>query len=191
MMKKLMLGAALSALIVSGALAQAPNVQPTPPATAQKSTPPAAAEKSSPPATAKNDQASQPKFVASQKPDQFLASNFKGTDVIGGDGKKIGDVSDILFDKDGKIEAYVISVGGFLGMGAKEVAMPPTAFQVTTGKNNEKKLQLAMTQKELKQAQNFTPYSPPRPAASTTGSGGGLGAGPMSGGMHPPGGGLK
>ena len=42
----------------------------------------------------------------SQKPDQWLASKFKGTDVIGSDDKKIGDVSDILFDKDGKIEAY-------------------------------------------------------------------------------------
>jgi len=175
MTKKLMLGAALSALLVSGALAQAPDMKPTPPAAAQKSTPPAA----------KNDQASQPKFVASQKPDQFLASNFKGTDVMGSDGKKIGDVSDILFDKDGKIEAYVVSVGGFLGMGAKEVAMPPSAFTVQTGKNNEKKLQLSMTQNDLKQAQKFTAYSPPKPA-STTGAGG-LGGG----GMHPSGGGLK
>ena len=29
----------------------------------------------------------------SQKPDQWLASNFKGTDVLGADDKKIGDVS--------------------------------------------------------------------------------------------------
>ena len=38
---------------------------------------------------------------------------------MGADNKKIGDVSDILFDKNGKIEAYVVSVGGFLGMGAQ------------------------------------------------------------------------
>ena len=44
----------------------------------------------------------------SQKPDQWLASNFKGTDVLGPDDKKIGDVTDILFDKNGKIEAYVV-----------------------------------------------------------------------------------
>ena len=44
--------------------------------------------------------------------------------MVGADDKKIGDVSDILFDKDGKIEAYVVGVGGFLGIGAKELPWP-------------------------------------------------------------------
>jgi hypothetical protein len=35
-----------------------------------------------------------------------LASKFKGTDVIGSDNQKIGDVGDILFDKSGKFEAF-------------------------------------------------------------------------------------
>jgi uncharacterized protein YrrD len=48
---------------------------------------------------------------------------FKGTDVVGSDNEKIGDVSDILFDKSGKVEAFVISVGGVLGVGAKEVPL--------------------------------------------------------------------
>ena len=39
-------------------------------------------------------------------------------------------MSDILFDKDGKIEAYVVGVGGFLGIGAKDVALAPSAFQI-------------------------------------------------------------
>jgi sporulation protein YlmC with PRC-barrel domain len=171
MTKKLMLGAALSALMLSAAFAQMPQ---SPGAT--------------PPAATKADQA-QPgtagaaNFVMSQKPDQFLASKFKGTDVIGDDGKKIGDVSDILFDKGGKIEAYVVSVGGFLGMGAKEVAIAPTSFTVepgTSGKSD--KLKLSMKQDELKQAQNFQPYQPPRPVTT------GAGSSPLGGGgMHPPG----
>ena len=85
------------------------------------------------------------KFVNSQRQDQYLASKFKGTDVIGADDKKIGDVSDILFDKDGKIEAYVVGVGGFLGIGAKDVALAPSAFQVVAGdksKNESDKLRL-------------------------------------------------
>jgi sporulation protein YlmC with PRC-barrel domain len=113
------------------------------------------------------------KFVSSQKPDQFLASKFKGTDVIGTDDKKIGDVSDILFDKDGKIEAYVVGVGGFLGIGSKDVALAPTAFQVVPGdksKNESDKLRLSMTKEQLKEASNFEPYKAPR---STTGMGGG------------------
>jgi len=59
---------------------------------------------------------------------------------------KIGDVSDILFDKDGKIEAYVVSVGGFLGMGSKDVAIAPTSFDVVPGSNGSAdKLKLSMS----------------------------------------------
>ena len=72
-------------------------------------------------------------FINSQRPDQFLASKFKGTDVIGADNEKIGDVSDILFDKSGKIDAYVVGVGGFLGIGSKDVALSPSSFQVVPG----------------------------------------------------------
>lgn len=122
----------------------------------------------------------------SQKPDQWLASKFKGTDVIGADSKTIGDVTDILFDKTGKIEGYVISVGGFLGMGSKEVALAPSSFEVVPGQNGATdKLRLSITKDELKQAQNFTPYQPQHPA-TTTGMGppapkGGL----LGGGMRP------
>jgi len=115
--------------------------------------------------------ASSAKFINSQRQDQYLASKFKGTDVIGADDKKIGDVSDILFDKGGKVEAYVVGVGGFLGIGSKEVALAPTAFQVVPGdksKNESDKLRLSMTQDELKQAANFEPYKAP---SSTTGMG--------------------
>jgi len=75
---------------------------------------------------------------------------------------KIGDVSDILFDKDGKIEAYVVSVGGFLGMGSKDVAIAPTSFDVLPGSNGSAdKLKLSMSKDQLKEAQNFEPYQPP------------------------------
>lgn len=177
MTKNLMIGAAIGALMVSGALAQSPsspaNSSSSPPAAAQKdSTPPAVAQK----AGGKAD------FVMSQKPDQWVASKFKGTDVVGADNQKIGDVSDILFDKTGKIEAYVVSVGGFLGVGSKEVALAPTSFDVIPGQNGSAdKLKLSMSQDELKQAQNFARYEPPHP--TTTGSGGaGLGSLPGSNG---------
>ncbi|MGH6665046.1 MAG: PRC-barrel domain-containing protein [Pseudolabrys sp.] len=174
MTKKLMLGAAIGALMVSGALAQTPTTPPS-------SSP-------SPPAAAQNSQgAGKADFVTAQKPDQWLATRFKGTDVVGADNKKIGSVSDILFDKTGKIEAYVISVGGFLGMGAKEVALAPASFDVVPGSNGAPaKLKLALSKDQLKEAQNFTPYAPPR--ASTTGSGAPGGLNSLSGGgMHPSG----
>lgn len=122
--------------------------------------------------------ASSAKFINSQRQDQHLASKFKGTDVVGADEAKIGDVSDILFDKDGKIEAYVVGVGGFLGIGAKDVALAPSAFQMVPGdksKNESDKLKLSMTKDELKNAATFEPYKAP---SATTGTGGTLGSRP-------------
>jgi hypothetical protein len=113
-------------------------------------------------------------FVSTQQPDQLLASKFKGTNVVGADNVKIGDVSDMLFDKDGKVEAYIVSVGGFLGVGSKSVAIAPQAFEIVKGVNGEAdQLKLAATKDQLKEAQGFEPYNPPR---VTTGSGaGGMG----------------
>ena len=41
---------------------------------------------------------------------------------------KIGDTKDLLVNKDGKIDAAIISVGGFLGVGEKNVAVPFNAL---------------------------------------------------------------
>src|SRR5689334_22272641 len=165
MLKKLMLSTALTAAVATAAFAQSPTTPPS-------STTPAAQPSPSTPAPAPQAQGSgKTNFVSAQKPDQWLASKFKGTDVIGSDNQKIGDVSDILFDKTGKVEAFVISVGGFLGVGSKEVALAPSSFDVVPGDNGSAaKLKVAATKDQLKDAQNFAHYEPPRPT-STTGSG--------------------
>jgi sporulation protein YlmC with PRC-barrel domain len=169
MMKQVTLGAAIGALMISGALAQSPNAP--------------AGSTSSPPAARSMSSSGKADLVTTQKPDQWLATKFKGTDVLGADDKKIGDVSDILFNKDGKIQAYVVSVGGFLGMGAKEVALAPASFTVVPGDNGgADKLKVSMTQDELKNAQSFARYEAPK--ATTTGS---APSGGGAGGMRPSG----
>lgn len=157
MLKRFMVGTALSGLLISGALAQ--TAQPmSPSANSPAATQSTTSNPSSPP---KSANAGSAHFVASQQPDQWLASKFKGTDVIGDDNQKIGDVSDILFDKSGKVEAFVISVGGFLGMGSKDVALAPDSFQVVKGSNGSAdKLKISLSKDQLKQAQNFEPYKP-------------------------------
>ena len=188
MLKKLMITTAVGGLMMGSAFAQStdkpldsPAAKPTPPAATAPATP--AAPKADTTVIAPKADSTVTKsttgsgsgsaqFVSTQKPDQWLASKFKGTDVIGADGQKIGDVSDILFDKSGKIDAFIVSVGGFLGMGAKDVALAPSAFDVVAGdksKNESDKLKLTMTKDQLKQAANFEPYNPPR---ATTGMGG-------------------
>ncbi|MGH6683499.1 MAG: PRC-barrel domain-containing protein [Pseudolabrys sp.] len=173
MTKKLMIGAALGALMVSGALAQSPTSP-----SSSGPTPPAAAAQT-PSSGGKGD------LVTSQKPDQWLATKFRGTEVDSADNQKIGAVTDILFDKTGTIQAFVVSVGGFLGMGAKEIALAPASFDVVPGQNGAAdKLKLSMSQDEIKQAQNFTPYQPPRPTTTGSGAPGGLNS--LPGGTHRP-----
>src|SRR5262249_50266132 len=144
MLKKLMITTASLALLTSTAIAQAPE-QPkqSPPAatTDQPKSPPPAATvdqpKQSPPAVATDKSADKNQVITEQKPDQLLASKLKGTNVMGSNDEKIGDISDILFDKDGKILAYVVGIGGFLGIGAKDVALSPASFQMMPASERE------------------------------------------------------
>jgi hypothetical protein len=47
-----------------------------------------------------------------------------GIDVYGADNQKIGDIDEVLVDRQGKIHGFVVGVGGFLGIGQKDVAIP-------------------------------------------------------------------
>lgn len=100
--------------------------------------------------------------VNEQLPDQWLASKFIGTDVVGVDKVKIGDVNDVLFDQNGKVIAYVIGIGGFLGIGTKDVALTPESFDVQTATDGvSMRLRLITTKDELKTMADFKRYNPP------------------------------
>src|SRR5262245_26690431 len=162
MLKKLMITTASLAPLSSAATAQAPEQPKQPPPAATTDQP-----KQSPPVATTDKSAAKGQVITEQKPDQLLATKVKGTNVIGSNDEKIGDVSDILFDKEGKILAYVVGVGGFLGIGAKDVALSPQSFQVMPASERESmKLKISMTKDELKNAVEFKPYKEP---ATTTG----------------------
>jgi hypothetical protein len=117
--------------------------------------------------------------ITAQTADQWLASKFKGTTVIGPDDAKIGSVEDLLFDRTGSVKAVVVGVGGFLGIGSKQVAMALPSFTVVAGKDGAAdQLRLSMTKDQLASAPEFKPYEPPRaastsqPRPTTSGSGG-------------------
>jgi sporulation protein YlmC with PRC-barrel domain len=63
-------------------------------------------------------------FVKEQSLDQWRASKLVGVSVVGPDQKKIGSIADILVDHNGDAQTVVISVGGFLGIDEKDVAVP-------------------------------------------------------------------
>ena len=67
---------------------------------------------------------------------------------------KIGEVKDVLVSQDGKVTALIVSVGGFLGIGEKDVAVP---FSSVTQKMKDGKsyLTLDTTKDALKSAPGF------------------------------------
>jgi len=67
---------------------------------------------------------------------------------------KIGDVNDILLGKAGKIEAVIIGVGGFLGIGEKSVAVPFSSLKVTE-KNGSRYLVIETTKEALESAPGY------------------------------------
>jgi sporulation protein YlmC with PRC-barrel domain len=68
---------------------------------------------------------------------------------------KIGEIMDVLVDREGKATALIIGVGGFLGMGEKDVAVPFGAVQVTSKDNNKWYLVMNSTKDALKSAKGF------------------------------------
>jgi sporulation protein YlmC with PRC-barrel domain len=165
MTRTLLALATASTLSLTVALAQSPTGAPPAPSAA-----PAASEMGSAANT-----------ITAQKPDEWLATRLRGTSVLGSDGVKIGSVDDILIDRSGSIKALVIGVGGFLGIGAKDVAIPFKQFQVVPGTEGKSDvLTLSMTKDQLADAQDFKPYEPPRPAVTPGPAAGGGMRSPMA-----------
>src|SRR5919202_1129579 len=112
-MPKLIAGLALAALVAGPAFAQT---------TSQGA---GAAGQASPEARAG-------RFVT-ELPGAMRGSKLIGTEVIGQDHVRIGSIDDLLVDRDGRIRAVVIGVGGFLGIGEKNVAIPYDMLVWNTG----------------------------------------------------------
>ena len=136
--------------------------------------------------------------ITAQQPNQWLGSTLIGMTVVDPDNNSIGEVNDLLVEQDGQVRALIIGVGGFLGIGEKDVALPMSAFSVlpadrrasgtnaasnTNPPNNRAdassssdRLRLSMTKDQLKQHAEFKSGS----SQQTTGSGAGSGNPPAA-----------
>jgi hypothetical protein len=65
----------------------------------------------------------------------YRASKMMRADVYNRLDEKVGKVSELIIAADGKISLAIISVGSFLGLGAKNVAIPTQLF--TVGKDGK------------------------------------------------------
>ena len=71
-----------------------------------------------------NQGGTQGQFMTQMRGQQMMASKLVGVTVYGPNNEKVGDINEVLIDRNGKAEAVVIGVGGFLGIGEKDVAVP-------------------------------------------------------------------
>jgi hypothetical protein len=96
-------------------------------------------------------------FVQSQHATDWRGSKLIGAIVYGLDNASIGSVNDVLIGNDSKVRAVVIGVGGFLGVGEKNVAVPLDALNISRKPDSSAidKISVAYTKDELKNAPAF------------------------------------
>ncbi len=86
-----------------------------------------------------------------------LSSNLVGLDVVTAGAQTIGQIKDIVFGPDNGVEGFVVSVGGFLGMGEHYVAVDPASIVIThDASDNKWHAVMNATADQLKAAPAFT-----------------------------------
>jgi len=80
---------------------------------------------------------------------EMRAEDLIGTTVYGANDANVGSIGDVLLTADGKIDAYLVDVGGFLGMGAKEVAIGSDNLAFMTDNDGNKYLYTTFTKEQL------------------------------------------
>ncbi len=96
-----------------------------------------------------------PKFITPQSND-FISSRVVGLDVYDNANHDIGKIQDIVFDPSMSIKGYILSVGGFLGLGERYVAVDPSSVAVKYDDNDKKwHANMNATSDQLKAAPEF------------------------------------
>jgi len=79
-----------------------------------------------------------------------------GLDIYKNENKDIGQIKDIALNPNGRSQAYIVSVGGFLGMGERYVAVNPSVVKVTYDDHGKKwHATMNATVEQLKSAPEF------------------------------------
>ncbi|MGK9052414.1 PRC-barrel domain-containing protein [Neorhizobium petrolearium] len=157
-MKKTLSTMAAAVLLASTAIAPAfGQAQPAPPAAPAPATPAAPAAPADPAAKPADSAAASGAYLTEQSETQVSANDYIGKPVYNAEDKSIGDVNDLIMEENGGIVAAVIGVGGFLGIGEKDVALPMDKITMSrdADNNNEVRLTTTETAEALQSAPEF------------------------------------
>jgi sporulation protein YlmC with PRC-barrel domain len=114
--------------LMAGTLLSVPVLAQTSPAQPQGQMPGATAPAAGQSAVTPS-QGGQIQYVTQNRSDLWRASQLEGLDVYNQNNEKVGDIREVLVNTQGQVEAVVIGVGGFLGIGERDVAVPYGALQ--------------------------------------------------------------
>jgi hypothetical protein len=76
--------------------------------------------------------------------------------VVNATNESIGDINDVLIGHGGKIAAVIVGVGGFLGMGEKDVALPYDQLTFSKDGNNNLIVGTSATKESLEDAPEYS-----------------------------------
>jgi sporulation protein YlmC with PRC-barrel domain len=94
--------------------------------------------------------------IMTQPDNTVLARDLIGQSVLAPDNAKIGSISDLVLSADGRtVEGFVIGVGGFLGIGERNVALKMDQLQIATQPDGSVKLTSSIKKDELANAPAF------------------------------------
>ncbi|XSG82662.1 MAG: PRC-barrel domain-containing protein [Methyloligella sp. ZOD6] len=118
-MKRILIGVAAGSILCAGAALAQPseNEQITPPH------PTETMEQSKNSGQVNGIPAKTARFITEQKTTDALASDLIGQPVLNPARENVGQINDVIGGDDGRISGVVIGVGGFLGIGEKNVAV--------------------------------------------------------------------
>jgi hypothetical protein len=94
-------------------------------------------------------------FLKEQTADDMLATSIIGKPAVNSQDEQIGDVNDLVTDRSGKIIAALIGVGGFLGIGEKDVAVRFEDLKFNRDENDNVKVTLNISKETLASAPNY------------------------------------
>ena len=91
-------------------------------------------------------------IIGIQESDQWRAEKVIGATVTNAQDEDVGDVKDLLLDEEGRVVGVILSVGGFLGIGDKDVAVAWDEIELADG---GEKVLVNMTKQEITDAPAF------------------------------------
>jgi sporulation protein YlmC with PRC-barrel domain len=103
-------------------------------------------------------------------PGQVRFTDLNGATVYDPEKHSVGDINNVVLDRDGKVAAVVIKTGGVLGIGGKTVAVAMDRLKVSNGSNGKPHFAIGMTKQQLESAQAYSLTPSSNAAATGTGS---------------------